>query len=193
MRTWTTKEARLVLEWARTPVDARPQIEAIASRLGRSVGSLQQFLRRVLPRGQWPWTERPRWSPEEIAAVESEAMDLATRSSAAVRKYVSRHNGRTSVDSCADEETERPTLTVTRVAADLGLSRASVYRLLSRGVLRRFKGGIAETSFGDLLREHPEVVPYCRLPRDHKEWLVLNGYPDSTLLVKRPSVKGLLD
>ncbi len=89
-----------MLEWARTPADARPQIEVIAGRLGRSVGSVQQFLRRVLPRGQWPWAERPRWSPEEIAAVESETMNLATRSSAAVRKYVSRHNGRPSADSC---------------------------------------------------------------------------------------------
>ena len=31
---------------------------------------------------------------------------------------------------------------------------------------------------------------FCRLPRDLKEWLVLNGYPDPTLSVKRPSVKG---
>jgi hypothetical protein len=79
------------------------------------------------------------------------------------------------------------------VAADLGVSRASVYRLLDRGVLRRFKGGIAETSFGDLLREHPEVIPYSRLRRDQKEWLVLNGYNDPLLSVRRPSVRGLLD
>jgi hypothetical protein len=31
------------------------------------------------------------------------------------------------------------------------------------------------------------------LPREHKEWLVLNGYVDPTLTVKRPSTKGLLD
>jgi hypothetical protein len=68
-----------------------------------------------------------------------------------------------------------------------------VYRLVNNGVLRRFKGGIAETSFSDLLREHPEVVPYSRLPRDYREWLVLNGYPDPSLAVKRPSTKGLLD
>lgn len=92
-----------------------------------------------------------------------------------------------------NDEEERTTLTVTQVATDLGLSRASVYRLLKKGVLRRFKGGIAESSFGDLLRQHPEVVPYSRLPRDYKEWLVLNGYPDPTLSVKPPSTKGLLD
>ena len=84
-------------------------------------------------------------------------------------------------------------MTVTQVAADLGLSRASVYRLLKRGALRRFKGGIAETSFSDLLKEHPEAVPYSRLSRDQREWLVLNGYQDPSLQVKRPSVRGLLD
>jgi hypothetical protein len=68
-----------------------------------------------------------------------------------------------------------------------------VYRLLKRGALRRFKGGVAETSFCDLLREHPEAIPYSTLPRDQKEWLVLNGYLDPSLSVKRPSVRGLLD
>ena len=52
---------------------------------------------------------------------------------------------------------------------------------------------VAETSFSDLLREHPEVIPYSRLPRDQREWLVLNGYNDPSLSVKRPSVKGILD
>ena len=95
--------------------------------------------------------------------------------------------------SLPDEDSERTALSVTQVAADLGLSRASVYRLLKRGALRRFKGGVAETSFCDLLREHPEAIPYSTLPRDQKEWLVLNGYPDPSLSVKRPSVRGLLD
>jgi hypothetical protein len=68
-----------------------------------------------------------------------------------------------------------------------------VYRLLQKGYLRRFKGGIAETTFRDLLREHPEVVPYSMLSREQKEWLVLNGYHDPLLNVKPPSTKGLLD
>ena len=192
MRNWTTKEAKLVVEWARTAACKESPIEDIARRLRRSVGSVQQFLRRVLPRGQWPWVEKPRWSPEEIEEVQNDSASLPARSSAAIKRYTKRHSGRASEGS-PDDELARTSLTVAQVAADLGLSRASVYRLLKSGVLRRFKGGIAETSFGDLLREHPEVVPYSRLTRDYKEWLVLNGYPDPALPVKRPGVKGLLD
>ena len=182
-----------MLAWARTQADVRPPMDEIAARLVRSTSSVQQFLRRVLPRGQWPWIERPRWTPEEISAVEGGMRSLPRRSSEAVRRYVSRHRGLGRVDDPWNDETERPSLTVTQVAADLGLSRASVYRLLNRGVLRRFKGGIAETSFSDLLREHPEVVPYSRLLRDQKEWLVLNGYHDPMLNVKWPTVQGILD
>ena len=118
---------------------------------------------------------------------------LSGRSPAALKKYLKRHLGLVSNDYLVNEEVERTPLTVTQVAEDLGVSRASVYRLLNKGVLRRFKGGIAGTSFSDLLREHPEAVPYSRLPRDHKEWLVLNGYFDASLSVKPPSTKGLLD
>jgi len=193
MTGWTTREARAAIDWARTPSEVRTPVDEIAGRLGRSIGAVQQFLRRVLPRGEWPWTERPRWAPEEIAAVQSDGTILPTRSKAAVRKYLTRRCRRTSDDSLYGAELERQSLTVTQVAADLGLSRASVYRLLDRGVLRRFKGGIAETSFADLLREHPEVVRYSNLPRDHKEWLVLNGYSDPAMVVKRPSVRGLLE
>src|SRR5688572_16715181 len=191
MRSWTTKEAKLVLEWAREPAGDRVHIDEIASRLNRSARAVQEFLRRVLPEGQRPWEERPRWSPEEIAALQLDGGTAATRSAEAIRQYVKRHNCGTATSS--DDEPERTALTVTQVAADLGISRASVYRLLKRGALRRFKGGVAETSFSDLLREHPEAIPYSKLPRDQKEWLVLNGYSDPSLSVKRPSVKGLLD
>ena len=176
LRSWTTKEARLVLEWSRRPSGEKPSIDEVATQLGRSSAAVQQFLRRALPRGQRPWDERPRWTPAEIEAVQNDARTLPTRSRAAVKKYVNRHCRPTTPDCLPDDELERSSLTVTQVAADLGLSRASVYRLLKSGVLRRFKGGVAETSFSDLLREHPEVVPYSRLPRDCKEWLVLNGY-----------------
>ena len=80
-----------MMEWARAPDDVRPAIDEIAGRLGRSIGSVQQFLRRVLPRGQWPWAERPRWTADEIAEAQNGAASLPTRSSAALKKYLSRH------------------------------------------------------------------------------------------------------
>ena len=192
MRNWTTKEAKVVLEWAREPDDQRRRIDEIAAQLSRSTRAVQEFLRRVLPEGQRPWTEKPRWHADEIAALQCDGGTPSTRSAAAIRQYVKRHQFNAATNR-SDEDSDRTALTVTQVATDLGLSRASVYRLLKRGALRRFKGGVAETSFSDLLREHPEVIPYATLPRDQKEWLVLNGYSDPSLPVKRPSVRGILD
>jgi len=192
MRNWTTKEAKVVLEWAREPDDQRRRIDEIAAQLSRSTRAVQEFLRRVLPEGQRPWTEKPRWHADEIAALQRDGGTPYTRSAAAIRQYVKRHQFNAATNR-SDEDSDRTALTVTQVATDLGLSRASVYRLLKRGALRRFKGGVAETSFSDLLREHPEVIPYATLPRDQKEWLVLNGYSDPSLPVKRPSVRGILD
>jgi hypothetical protein len=68
-----------------------------------------------------------------------------------------------------------------------------VQRLLKCGYLRRFKGGIAESSFEAFLREHPHLVPYTKLPAAQREWLVLNGFPDQSVSVKVPSVRGLLE
>lgn len=191
MKYWNTKEARLVLEWARKPAQERTSIEETAAQLGRSVRAVQEFLRRTLPQGQRPWEEKPRWGPEEIEALQHDGVLEGRRSRSAVKQYLKRH--RTSSGADQNEESEHVALTVTQVAADLGLSRASVYRLIKSGALRRFKGGVAETSFSDLLREHPEVIPYSKLPRDQREWLVLNGYSDPSLSVKRPSVRGILD
>ena len=192
MRNWTTKEAKLALEWARGPAEERTHIDEIATRLNRSARAVEEFLRRVLPAGQRPWEEKPRWSADEISALRIDGESPPTRSAAAIRQYVKRHQN-IAATVCSDEDSERTALSVTQVATDLGLSRASVYRLLKRGALRRFKGGVAETSFSDLLREHPEALPYSTLPRDKREWLVLNGYADPSLSVKRPSVRGLLD
>jgi hypothetical protein len=188
MRNWTTKEAKLVLEWARSQASERRPLEDVAKELGRGPAAVKEFLRRVLPRGQRPWVEKPRWAPAEIEALQHNEGAVPTRSPAAVKKYIKRHYAVTQ-----DVDDDRVPLTVTQVAGDLGLSRASVYRLLNRGALRRFKGGIAETSFSDLLKDHPEAIPYSRLRHDQKEWLVLNGYSDPALAVKRPSVKGILE
>ena len=192
MKNWTTKEAKSVLEWAGRPVKERLPLEQFASELGRSPDGVRRFLRRALPPGQRPWHEKPRWTPAELDALRQERLESLRRSAAAVRKYMARHGG-LRTDGQSDDEAESVPLTVTQAASDLGLSRAAVYRLVKSGVLRRFKGRIAETSFAQLLREHPEMIPYSKLPREHKEWLVLNGYSDSSLTVKRPSVRGLLD
>jgi hypothetical protein len=182
----------MVLQWARGPAEERSHIDEIAAQLSRSTRAVKEFLRRVLPEGQRPWAGRPRWGADEIAALQRNAGSVSTRSAAAIRQYVKRHHS-IAAAVCLDEDSERTAISVTQVATDLGLSRASVYRLLKRGALRRFKGGVAETSFSDLLREHPEAIPYSTLPREKREWLVLNGYSDPSLSVKRPSVRGLLD
>ncbi len=182
-----------MLEWARRPAETRPPIDAVASELGRSVEAVKQFLRRVLPKGQLPWAEKRRWLPDEIEAVTNGHSSAIPRSRAAIRKWKERHGYLTSARKLADDDPDRTVRTVTETAADLGKSRAFVYRLLQKGYLRRFKGGIAETTFRDLLREHPEVVPYSTLSRDQKEWLVLNGYHDPSLNVKPPTTKGILD
>lgn len=184
MRSWTTKEARFVLEWARQPEPDRTSVEEIARSLERTPEAVKEFIRRQLPRGQRPWREKPRWQREEREAVER-GQAPQTRSSVAVRKFAQRHR--------SEEPDAHTRLTIREIAEDLCVSRATVYRYLKRGLLRRFKGGIAESSFETFLRTHPETIRYDKLDTFQKEWLILNGYPDSTMQVKRPSVIGLLD
>lgn len=183
MRSWTIREAKLVLQWAKLPEGERASLADLASDLGRTPAAVQEFLRRSLPPGQRPWRERPRWKPHEIEALQSGATHCLDRTETAAKKFAARHLSNT---DNPDEGDDHCSLTVTQVAADLGVSRATVYRFLDRGLLRRFKGGIAETSFSDLLREHPEAIPYARLPQPNKEWLVLNGFVDPALNVKLP-------
>ena len=174
MRIWTTKEAGQVKVWAAMNPDERTPLQQLAEALRRTTKSVQDFLRRELGPGHLPWREKPRWTHK------------VERSAEAVRKFAQRHQ---SPDA---PEVEDKGLSISDVAKDLGISRMSVYRLLHQGKLRRFKGRVAESSFESLLRDHPEAVPYRRLSRAQQEWLVLNGYQDASLAVKRPSAAGLL-
>ena len=172
MRIWNTKEAGQVKAWAAMNPDERTPLDQLADALRRTTKSVQDFLRRELGPGKLPWREKPRWT------------HTVERSPEAARKFAQRHPP---VDG-KDEQG----LSVSDVARDLGISRMSVYRLIRQGLLRRFKGRVAESSFESLLRYHPEAVPYRRLSRAQQEWLVLNGYEDPSLVVKRPSVAGWL-
>jgi AraC-like DNA-binding protein len=174
MRVWTTKEAGMVKAWAATEAQARTPLEQLADSLRRTTRSVQDFLRRELGPGKLPWREKPRWT-QKVA-----------RTPEAIRKFEQRHRPPEA------EECRENGLTISDVARDLGVSRMYVYRLLREGKLRRFKGRIAESSFESLLRDHPDAVPYRRLSRVQQEWLVLNGYHDPGMNVKRPSAAGLL-
>lgn len=174
MRVWTTKEACQAKLWAALSPNERAPLDELAASLGRTKKSVQDFLRRDLGPGNLPWREKPRW-PKEVQ-----------RSPEAVRKFVQRHRSPTNCES-GDEG-----LSISEVARDLGISRMSVYRLVRQGKLRRFKGKIAQSSFKSLLKNHPDAVPYRRLSRAQQEWLVLNGYRDASIVVKRPSVAGIL-
>lgn len=185
MRNWTTSESRLVVAWAKEPEEVRRPIEALADELERTPEAIKEFLRRRLPRDQWPWQRKPRWNRHERDAIE-QGQNPNGRTHAAFRKHKQRVEKRA-------EELEHQPLTVSQVAHDIGRSRTTVQRLLKSGYLRRFKGGIAESSFEAFLREHPNLVPYKKLPPAQREWLVLNGFPDPSTSVKVPSVRGLLE
>lgn len=184
-RSWTTSEAKIAVQWAREEDGVRRPIGELASELGRTVEAVKEFLRRTLPREEWPWRRKPRWGSREIDGIRQGANPNA-RTRSAVRKYGWRARN-------AEREGEHQRLTVAQVAQDIGRSPTTVQRLLREGLLRRFKGGIAESSFEALLREHPDRIPYGKLPPAKREWLVLNGYPDQGLAVKAPSVRGLLE
>jgi excisionase family DNA binding protein len=190
MRSWNLKEAKPALEWASTPEEQRPPIEVLARQIGRTPKAVENFLRRQLPPGQRPWVEKPRWRTDEAAAVAAGSSGTGApfqRSPEAVRKYKRRNLSK----DTDDLESEDLKYTITELSQALGVSRPTVYRLLARGYLRRWKGGVAESSFVRLVKEHPEVIPYARLSRDQREWLVIHGFPDPTLKVKPPSTKGL--
>ncbi|MGH9628347.1 MAG: helix-turn-helix domain-containing protein, partial [Bryobacteraceae bacterium] len=173
MRSWNLTEARIALEWASIPDEQRSSLEELAKQIGRSPKAVINFLRRELPPGHRPWAEKPRWRDSEAAAVQQqndpELDGPVVRSAAAIRKYKLRNLVTNGIP-----EPEEDTYSVTEIAGALGLSRRTVYRMLARGQLRRWKGGVSEASFLRLVREHPELIPYAKLTREHREWLVLN-------------------
>lgn len=182
---WTTSDAKVAVQWARTEAPTRRPLRELAAELDRTEEAVKEFLRRTLPREQWPWRRKPRWASREMEQIQK-GLNLNGRSRAAVRKHRWRERN-------ADRDVDRQPLTVAQVAQDIGRSRTTVQRLLKEGILRRFKGGIAESSFEAFLRDHPDRIPYEKLPPAQREWLVLNGFPDHCLAVKAPSVHGLLE
>lgn len=184
MRNWTTKDVKFVLDWAQSSESDRPPVEQIARQLNRTPDAVKEYIRRCLPRGTRPWKEKPRWNPDEMVALDM-GKKPEGRSSSAVRKFLRRRER-------AGEEVHA-TLTATEVAASLGVSRMTIHRYVKRGLLRRFKDGIAESSFEGFLRSHPELVPYQKLKHEQREWLVLNGFQDPSIRVQEPSIRGLLD
>lgn len=184
MRNWTTKDVKFILEWARSSESNRSSVDDVARQLNRTPDAVKEYIRRCLPRGARPWKEKPRWNPDEMVALDM-GKQPEGRSSAAIRKFLLRRE-------LAVEEVHA-TLTATEVAASLGVSRMTVHRYVKRGFLRRFKGGIAESSLEGFLRSHPDLVPYEKLKYEQREWLVLNGFRDPLIRVQEPSVRGLLD
>jgi hypothetical protein len=184
MRNWTTKDVKFILDWAQSSKSDRPPVEQIARQLNRTADAVKEYIRRCLPRGERPWKEKPRWNPDEMVALDM-GRQPEGRSSAATRKFLRRR------ERAAEEV--HATLTATEVAASLGVSRMTIHRYVKRGLLRRFKDGIAESSLEDFLRSHPEMVPYEKLRYEQREWLVLNGFHDPSIRVQAPSVRGLLD
>lgn len=60
-------DAKVALEWASIPEKERPAIEELSKQIGRSPKAIVCFLRRQLPPGQRPWTEKPRWRTTDQA------------------------------------------------------------------------------------------------------------------------------
>lgn len=189
MPCWNLKDVKAAFDWAREHSNNEGSIKELAHQIGRSPGAVREFLRRTFPPGERPWMEKPRWRDEEVEALAAKG-HVEGRSDKAVFSFVRRTGCECKRKG---KRQKRGGLTITQVANDLGISRKQVRKLIRLGYLRRFKHGIAESAFEDLLKNHPEVIPYQRLSRERKEWLVLHGYPDPSIKVKRPSSAGLLE
>lgn len=197
MRAWNTKEANIALEWAKTSEEKRCSIQDLAKRLGRSPKAIVCFLSRRLPPGHRPWIEKRRWSVDEAAAIE-DAQQIADRTAAAIRIYkLRKQQGASDLredDAATDDAAyEEETCTIDDVAAIFGVSPRTIYRWMGQKYLRRWKGGLSWASITRLIREHPELIPYKRMPLEYREWFVLHGYPDADITVKVPTADGVLE
>ena len=99
MKSWTIREAKTALDWAKTSGMERCSIQELAAKLARSTIAIQQFLRREIPPGQRPWAEKPRWDDADMVAVVNECELTQSRSANAVRKLLARR-----VPQCVSEE-----------------------------------------------------------------------------------------
>mgnify|MGYP005845417555 CR=1 FL=1 len=192
MRRWTTKEAKAVLEWVRATNGDRRSLEELSEELHRSPAAIRQFMRREFPEDARPWPKRRRWQSEELEVIlngTEQAPAALGRTREAVRKYVKRNGLKPARRENARHDGG---YTIGQVAEDFGRSRRTVYRWISNGILRRFNGSIAESSYEEIIKNRPHLIAYSQLSRERKEWLIVNGYPDDSIKVNRPSVKGLL-
>lgn len=191
MRIWTEDEVSLVLRWAQAEDHDRGELERLAAEIGRSTDAIIHFLRRILPPDERPWRTKPRWSEAEANELRTNG-NVSGRSPGAIEKYAKRHGWEQIFRKEEPEQDDPSELTVKQAAKDTGLPRPRVYKLIRRGLLRRFKRGIALASFKKLLKKHPEEIPFDKLDRDRQDYLMVMGYKHPTMRVKMPSAKGLL-
>ena len=110
-RNWTTSDTKVAVQWARTDALKRRPLGELAKELGRTEEAVKEFLRRTLPREQWPWRRKPRWASREMEQIQ-QGLNLNGRSRAAVRKHRWRERK-------ADRDEDRQSLTVAQVEQDI--------------------------------------------------------------------------
>lgn len=66
MTNWTTTQSRKAVDWALQKGDLGKSLNDVASELERTPEALKEFLRRVLPREQWPWQRKASVGPVRV-------------------------------------------------------------------------------------------------------------------------------
>lgn len=186
VRCWTSKDARQVLNWARTPIESRAALQDMARALDRTPEAVQEFLRRMLPRGQRPWHEN-----RAGGALRSRHWRKAGRST---RHPKWRSGSTNSGDGGRSPIAMAETMWCSRssrspISRDVARDCVSALEARPPATLQEGSGGVvvspvAAVSTG--VRSAREIVA------EQREWLALNGYEDPEIEVKMPSVRGLL-